>query len=105
MTMICVIATIEVGAKEREEFISLFRPLVPKVRAEKGCLEYTLMIDTPSGLPPQGPMRDNVAVVVEKWESLDALKAHLKTMHMVEYFRAAEELNLTMQLQILEPAL
>jgi len=73
------------------------------LRAEKGNVEYAAMIDTPSGLSAQGPLRDNVVTIVEKWESIDALKAHLKTIHMAEYFRACEELDLTMQLQILEP--
>jgi quinol monooxygenase YgiN len=102
-TMICVIATLEVGVGERDKLLALLQTLVPKVRAEKGNLEYAVMIDTPSGLSAQGPTCDNVVTIVEKWESLDALKAHLKTVHMVEYFRAADELDLTMQLQVLEP--
>ena len=102
--MICVIATIEVGANERDKLLSLLRPLVPKVLAEKGCIEYTLMIDTPSRLSAQGPLRGNVVTIVEKWESVDVLKAHLKTIHMAEYYRACEQLNLTSQLKVLEPA-
>jgi quinol monooxygenase YgiN len=102
--MICVIATIEVGVGKRDELLSLFRTLAPKVLAEKGCVEYAAMIDAPSGLSAQGPLREHVVTIVEKWESVDTLKAHLKTIHMAEYFRASEELELTMQLQILEPA-
>jgi quinol monooxygenase YgiN len=102
--MICVIATIQVAAGRREELISLFRPLMPKVRAEPGCIEYTAMIDTPSGLAAQDPIRDDTLVVVEKWESIAALNAHLKTVHMAEYFRKAEELRLSMSLQVLRPA-
>ena len=33
-------------------------------------------VDTASGLPVQGPSRDDIVVVVEKWESLPALEAH-----------------------------
>jgi quinol monooxygenase YgiN len=102
--MICVIATIQVGAGRRDDLLALFRPLVPKVRAEAGCIDYTPMIDTRSGLPAQDPMRDNAVVVVEKWESTAALLAHLKTLHMAEYFQKAEELRLSMSLQVLEPA-
>jgi quinol monooxygenase YgiN len=102
--MICVIATIEVAAGRRKELLAHFRDLVPKVRAEKGCIEYAPMIDSPSGLEAQGPVRDNAVTMVEKWENLDALKAHLKTIHMAEYFRVAEDLRLSMNLQILEPA-
>jgi quinol monooxygenase YgiN len=102
--MICVIATIQVAAGRRQELIELFRPLVPKVRAEQGNIDYTAMIDTRSGLSAQDPLRDNALVIVEKWESIAALNAHLKTLHMAEYFQKAEELQLSMGLQVLEPA-
>jgi quinol monooxygenase YgiN len=102
--MICVIATIQVAAGQRAELLALFRPLAEKVRSEPGCIEYTPMIDADSGLDEQGPVRDNALTIVEKWESAAALRAHLKTMHMVEYFREAERFQLTMGLQVLEPA-
>ncbi len=101
--MICVIATMETAAGRRDDLIELFRPLMPQVRAEPGCIDYTAMIDTRSGMAEQEPLRPNALVVVEKWESLDALQAHLKTLHMAEYFRHAEELQVTMQLQVFEP--
>jgi quinol monooxygenase YgiN len=102
--MICVIATIQVAAGNRDKLLALFRPLVDKVRAEPGCIDYTPMVDAKSGLDEQGPVRDNVLTVIEKWESEAALLTHLKTMHMAEYFREAEKLQLTMSLQVLEPA-
>jgi len=102
--MICVIATIQVAAGRRDDLLALFRPLMAKVRAESGCIEYMTMIDTRSGLAAQDPIRDNTLVVVEKWESIAALNAHLKTLHMAEYFQKAEELRLSMSLQVLEPA-
>lgn len=102
--MICVIATLRVSPGRRDDLIELFRPVVPKVLAEPGCLDYSVMIDTRSGLAEQDPPRDNAVVVVEKWESLDALLAHLKTLHIAEFFRLAEELQVSMQLQVLAPA-
>ena len=72
--MICVIATIEVAAGRRDELLALFRGVVPKVRAEKGCIEYAPMIDVRSGLAAQGPIRHNAVTMVEKWESLAALR-------------------------------
>jgi quinol monooxygenase YgiN len=102
--MICVIATIQVAAGQRDALLALVRPLMPKVQAEAGCIEYTAMIDTRSGLAAQDPIRDNAIVIVEKWESVAALNAHLKTLHMAEYFQQAEKLRLSMTLQVLEPA-
>lgn len=102
--MICVIATIETAAGLRDDLLDVFRELVPKVRAEPGCIEYTPMIDTPSGLNAQGALRVNVVAVVEKWESLAALTAHLATPHMAEFRRQTEHLRLSMRLQVLQPA-
>jgi quinol monooxygenase YgiN len=102
--MICVIATIQVAAGRRDELLSLFRPLVDKVRAEQGCIEYMAMIDVRSGLDEQDPVQDNAVTIVEKWESTAALLAHLKTLHMTEYFRKAEALHLSLSLKVLEPA-
>lgn len=101
--MICVIAAIDVAAGRRNELLALLREIVPKVRAETGCIEYDLLSDVPSGLPAQAPLQENTLVILEKWESIDALKAHLKTIHMAEYFRQAEDLRLSMSLRVLQP--
>jgi quinol monooxygenase YgiN len=102
--MICVLATIETVAGRRDDLADVFRDLTPKVRAEKGCIEYTPMIDTPSGLAAQGPLRENVLVVVEKWESVAALQAHLNTPHMAEFGKQTAALRVGISLQVLEAA-
>ncbi len=102
--MICVLATIEVQPGHRDEFLAQFRQIVPKVQAEDGCLEYGPMVDFATNLEAQPPERENVVVVVEKWQSVDALEAHLMTPHMVEYRKAVKSLVLGMQLQVLGPA-
>jgi quinol monooxygenase YgiN len=104
IAMICVIATIETLPGRRDDLLAVFRGLTPQVRAEKGCIEYTAMIDLPSGMDAQGAARDNVVSVVEKWESLTALEAHLKTPHMAEFRKQTEPLRLKLSLQILQPA-
>ena len=48
-------------------------------------MEYGPTIDVASGIGVQGPLRENVAVIVEKWASLEALRAHLQAPHMAEY--------------------
>src|SRR5690349_7592768 len=83
--MIHVIASIEVAAGKREAFLAEFRRVVPQVLAEAGCLEYGPTVDVASGIPIQEPPRDNVVTVVEKWQDLDALRAHLNAPHMGEY--------------------
>ena len=65
-SMIVVLATIELHAGKRDAFLAEFRQIVSKVRAEAGCLEYFPATDVSSGLPVQGPPRDDIVVVVEK---------------------------------------
>ena len=97
--MICVIATLEVASGKRDALLGVFEKLVPLVRAEKGCIEYTPMIDAANDMTAT---RSNVVTMVEKWESLAALEAHLKTPHMAEFRRQTEPLRLSLGLQILQ---
>ena len=102
--MIIVLATIELHPGKRNDFLAEFRKIVPKVRAENGCIEYFPAVDTSSGLPVQGPAREDVVVVVEKWESVPALEAHLIAPHMMEYRPKVKEFVKRVTLQILTPA-
>jgi len=102
--MICVIATIEIVEGRREAFLTEFRRVVPKVLAEKGCLEYAPMVDVPTGIGPQSPARPDVVTVVEKWASVEALEAHLVAPHMIEYRKAVKDLVKSSALRILAPA-
>jgi quinol monooxygenase YgiN len=102
--MIIVLATIELHPGKRADFLAEFRKIVPKVRNESGCHEYFPAIDTVSGLPVQGPAREDTVVVVEKWESVPALEAHLIAPHMMEYRPKVKEFVKRVSLQILTPA-
>ena len=102
--MICVIATIEVADGRRDDFLAAFDKVVPKVLAEAGCLEYGPMVDVPTTIGAQVPPRENVVTVVEKWESVEALEAHLMAPHMLEYRKRVRELVAESSLAILEPA-
>jgi quinol monooxygenase YgiN len=101
--MIHVIATIELANGQRDAFLKEFRALVPKVRAEAGCLEYGPAVDVVSGIAAQGPARPHVVTVVEKWKDLASLQAHLVAPHMQEYRPRVKDLVRTTTLQILEP--
>jgi quinol monooxygenase YgiN len=102
--MIHVIATIELKPGQRDAFLAEFHRLMPLVHAEAGCIEYGPNIDVASGLSMQAPLRDNVAVILEKWESLDALKAHTQAPHMADYRVRVRDFVVSVQLQILTPA-
>jgi len=102
--MIHVIATVELAEGKREAFLEEFRKVVPLVRAEPGCLEYGAAVDVPTGIPVQGPPRENVVTIVEKWESVEALRAHLQAPHMLAYRPKVKDFVVGVKLHVLEPA-
>jgi quinol monooxygenase YgiN len=102
--MIHVIATIELKPGCREDFLSRLNENVPKVKAEEGCLAYEPAVDIDSGLPVQGEIRPDVAVLIEAWTDLDALHVHLKTSHMAAYREAVKDYVTNVSLQVLKPA-
>lgn len=102
--MIQVIATIELNPGTRESFLAEFRKVQPKVRAEDGCIEYGATIDLKTELGAQIPLRPDVVTLVEKWQSLEHLKAHLVAPHMTPYRAEVKPFVIRMTLQVLEPA-
>jgi quinol monooxygenase YgiN len=101
--MISVIASIRVKAGKRSEFLQLFKANVLKVRAEKGCIEYFPAVDVDSGLPPQ-VLDEHRVTIIEKWESLDALRAHLTAPHMLAYKEKVKDLVEDVALKVLQEA-
>lgn len=101
--MLHVIATIELKPDKREAFLTVFRAVAPKVRAEAGCLEYVLTADVETGLAAQGAARPEVLTIVERWVSLDHLRAHLAAPHMAEYGKQVKDLRTGVHLQVLQP--
>ncbi len=89
--MISVIASVRVKADWLLQFVEIFKANVPKVREEKGCIEYFPTIDIDSDLPMQ-KLDKNVVTIIEKWESMEALRAHLKTPHMLAYRDRVKEM-------------
>jgi quinol monooxygenase YgiN len=102
--MIHVIATIGTLPGRRDEFLAAFRQLVPTVRAEAGCLEYGPTVDLAAPISGQPPIRNDVVTVVEKWESVDALQAHLATAHMLAYREKVKGLVSGVEIRVLQPA-
>ncbi len=102
--MIHVIATIELHPGRRADFLREFHRIVPLVRQEEGCLEYGPTVDLATGLSAQLPLRADTVTIVEQWETLAHLQAHLVAPHMVEYRPRVKDLVIRTTLQVLEPA-
>ncbi len=83
--MLHVLAFITAKPGMRDAVLKEFRANVPAVHAEEGCLEYVPVIDVPGFGPPQTDIGPDTFVVVEKWASAEALRAHSKAPHMQTY--------------------
>ena len=99
-----VVATIEVKPGKRAEFVEIFKNNVPNVVAEEGCIFYEPVIDSESGIGAQAPLRSDVMTVIEKWESIEALRAHLQAPHMATYREKVKDLVAKTTLNIMQPA-
>lgn len=82
--MVHVIALVTVKPGAVSEFLGIFKANVPLVRAEKGCIQYVPTVDVDADLPPQ-VMDENTVTIVEAWDSLEDLRAHLVSPHMLVY--------------------
>lgn len=102
--MIYVIAEIELVEGSRDQFLAHFQDNVPNVLAEDGCLEYAPTIDLRTELAAQPPARGDYVTVVEKWESLSALQAHLVAPHMATYREKVKGMVVKTTLRVLHPA-
>jgi quinol monooxygenase YgiN len=101
--MIIVLARIDIAPGRRADFLAEFHRLMPQVHAEAGCLEYGPAVDAVTDLSRQQRLGDDVAMIVEKWESLDHLKAHLAAPHMAAYRERVKDLVRGSQLFVLDP--
>ena len=74
--MISVVAGFSVKEGKEAECLEYVRKIVEETRKEKGCIMYELC---------QSAKSANSFAFIEKWESQDALNAHMETAHFKEY--------------------
>ena len=102
--MIHVIAIITAKPGQREQVLAAFREIIPAVHAEAGCLEYGPAVDV-EGLPDHfAKIGPDGFMVIEKWESQEALKAHATAPHMAAYAARVKELIASRAIHVLDPA-
>ena len=101
--MIHVIAVIAAKPGQRESILTHFRANVPAVRAEQGCIEYGAAVDADPALPFQTKWGSDTFLVVEKWESMEALKAHAAAPHMAAYGAKTKPMIASRVIHVLAP--
>ncbi|MEM7424996.1 MAG: putative quinol monooxygenase [Pseudomonadota bacterium] len=104
MSRVHVVAVITAKPGMRGQVLEAFQANVPNVHAEDGCIEYGATIDVPDAGPIQTAMGDDTFVVIEKWESLDHLKAHAAAPHMAEYAGKVKDMLAARAVHVLSDA-
>jgi quinol monooxygenase YgiN len=89
--MVHVIATVELASGTREKFLAEFRSVIPAIDAE-------------TDIPIQFRVGADKVVVIEKWETVAALKAHGVAPHMQAYRARVKDFVRSMELRVLAPA-
>jgi len=103
-TMLHVIAIVTAKSGMRESILTAFRANRPTVLAEEGCIEYGPATDADGVGGIQTKLGPDTFVVVEKWESADALKAHAASPHMAAYAAKTREMIASRVVHVLSPA-
>jgi len=102
--MIHVVAVLTAKPGMRESMLQAFRANVPAVKAEQGCIEYGAAVDFEDGPKFQTKYGADTFLVIEKWESMDALKAHAAAPHMAAYAAKTKDMIASRAVHILSPA-
>ena len=102
--MIHVVAIVTAQPGQRDAVLEAFRANMPHVHAEDGCIEYVPVTDTPSAGPMQSPIGEDSFIVLEKWASMDALKAHAAAPHMASYAAKVKPFLAKRIIHVLSPA-
>jgi quinol monooxygenase YgiN len=102
--MIHVVAIITAKPGMRAAILREFHANMPAVHAEKGCIEYGPTIDTPGMGKFQTSFGPDTFVVIEKWESAEALKAHAAAPHMATYAAKTKDMIANRVIHVLSPA-
>jgi quinol monooxygenase YgiN len=101
--MLHVLAFITTKPGMRDAVLEAFRANMPAVHAEDGCIEYVPVIDVPAFGLVQAELGPDTFVVVEKWASPEALKAHAVAAHMKAYAAKTADMIEKRAIHVLAP--
>jgi quinol monooxygenase YgiN len=102
--MIHVLAIITAKSGMRDAILNALRANMPAVHAENGCIEHGPAIDAEGVGSIQTRFGPDTLVVIEKWESPDALKAHAAAPHMAAYAAKTKDWIASRVIHVLSPA-
>ncbi len=101
--MLTIIAEIRIqsGGQHRQNVLDAFQEIIPTALAEEGCHGYEPLIYHKSNASFQTQEPDTI-VMLEKWESVAPVEAHLATPHMQAHHEAVKDDVVDVKIRILE---
>jgi quinol monooxygenase YgiN len=102
--MIHIVAVITAEPGMRDKILEAFHANMPSVHAENGCIEYGPAVDAEGVGSFQTKFGPETFVVIEKWESLDALKAHGASPHMAAYAAKTRDMIASRVIHVMQPS-
>lgn len=81
--MIIVTAKFTAKPGMRQKIVEISQKAIELTRKEEGCISYNLLKNSGD---------DKTLMYYEEWESLEALRVHLKTDHILEAREARKDL-------------
>ncbi|HKH27900.1 MAG TPA: putative quinol monooxygenase [Sphingomicrobium sp.] len=102
--MIHVLAIITTKPGLRDKVLEAFHANMPAVHAEEGCIEYGPAVDAEGVGGFQAKLGPDTFAVIEKWESIDALKGHAAAPHMAAYGAKVKDMLANRVIHVLSPA-
>jgi len=102
--MIHVLAIITAKPGMRDRILEAWRGNADAVRAEDGCIAYDAVVDVRDGGAGFAQFGADTFVVVERWASMEALRAHAVAPHMKAYAGKVKDYTANRAIHVLDPA-
>lgn len=102
--MISIVVFVTAKPGMRAKVMDRFLANTSLVLAEQGCREYSAYVNLDSGLPVQAKLDDDTFVVLEKWDSMEALTRHIASPHMAAYSADTRDWIASRTIHIVRPA-
>ena len=90
---------------DRAEYIAKTKGVLAAVRAEPGCGEYRLLGDAQTDWDKPQRFGDRTLWMLEKWHSVEELKAHLASPHMKKFGPTVSPMRTSSTFHVLEDVL
>ena len=99
--MVHIIAVITAHPGKRAELLAAFVEELPLVHKEKGCIEYQPVTDMDGASTSQALLGEDAYMVIEKWDSMEDVRAHAASDHMARFQQKAGHLVANRKVHIL----